>query len=174
MAFDFLYVLQTLRTPLFDNLMVFITHTGDGGLIWIAVALGFCLSKKYRRCGITMLLALAAGALIGNVLLKNIIARPRPCWVDQSIILLIENPKDFSFPSGHTLAAFGAATTVFLSHKIEGLILLFWASLTAFSRLYLFVHYLSDVLASIVLGVLIAFIATYWATLYLPQKKSTD
>lgn len=173
MEFDFLYLLQTLHTPFWDGLMVFITHTGDAGWLWILIAIGFTLSKKYRRCGIAMLLALIACLLIGNVLLKHLIARARPCWVDQSIRLLIENPKDFSFPSGHTLAAFGAAATAFLSHKKEGLLLLLWASLIAFSRLYLFVHYPTDVLVSVVLGILIAYVATYSVSRYYQKKIKT-
>jgi len=170
MEFDFLYFLQTLHTPFLDKLMVLITHTGDGGFIWILVAFGFTLSKKYRKCGIAMFLTLIVCLLVGNVLLKNIIARARPCWIDQSIALLIDNPKDFSFPSGHTLAAFGAATTAFLIHKREGLILLIWACLIAFSRLYLFVHYPSDVLASVILGVLIAYATTNGMARYCQKK----
>lgn len=160
MELDFLYYLQSLHTPLGDAMMLFATRTGDAGILWILLSLGMMMSKKTRICGVSIALSLAAGFLIGNVALKTLIARARPCWIDQSISLLIQNPTDFSFPSGHTLAAFAAATTVYLFYKRVGLFLLAWAALIAFSRLYLFVHYPSDVLGGAALGILIAMMAT--------------
>ena len=103
-----------------------------------------------------MLISIAAGFLLGNVMLKNIAARQRPCWLDPSVELLVPVPKDFSFPSGHSLVSFEGAVCIFLFNRKWGIPALMLAVLTAFSRLYLFVHFPTDVLAGIVMGTVIA------------------
>ena len=104
--FQILYTLQELRTPLVDGLMVFITSLGDHGWFWLLMGVLLFSFPRTRLLGGCMLVSIAAGFLLGNVLLKNMIARQRPCWLDGSIPLLIASPRDFSFPSGHTLASF--------------------------------------------------------------------
>ena len=91
----------------------------------------------------------------GNVFLKNFVARPRPCWLDSSVRLLIANPTDYSFPSGHTLSSVIGATILTKTDRRFGYAAIPLAALIAFSRLYLYVHFPSDVLAAAVLGVLI-------------------
>ena len=103
-----------------------------------------------------VLISLAVGFLLGNLLIKNLVMRDRPCWLDPGIALLIQSPDDYSFPSGHTLASFEAAVSVFLYHRRWGYAFLALAVLIGFSRMYLFVHFPSDVLAGAVLGSLIA------------------
>lgn len=87
--------------------------------------------------------------------LKNFVARPRPCWLDSSVRLLIANPTDYSFPSGHTLSSVIGATILTKTDRRFGYAAIPLAALIAFSRLYLYVHFPSDVLAAAVLGVLI-------------------
>ena len=94
------------------------------------------------------------GVLVGNVALKNLIARPRPCWVE-SVPLLIASPTDYSFPSGHTLSSAIAATILTKTDRRFGYAAIPLAALIAFSRLYLYVHWPSDVLAGALLGILI-------------------
>jgi len=160
MELEILQYIQNIHNVILDHIMVGATYSGSLGAIWILLAIFFILTKKYRLCGITMIISLIMCFLVGNVLLKNIIARSRPCWIDSSVALLIKNPTDYSFPSGHTLASFASAMTIFLYHKKEGIIALIWASLIGFSRLYLFVHYPTDVLGSILLGIAISIIVT--------------
>lgn len=152
--------LQTWHNPLLDTWMVFITRLGNAGAIWIALGLVLLIFKKTRPVGIQVLIVLLIGALIGNVFLKNVIQRARPCWNNEGITLLIANPKDFSFPSGHTLASFSSATILFLNHRKWGALALVLASLMGFTRLYLYVHFPSDVIFSVFLGVCIAFTVT--------------
>ena len=102
-----------------------------------------------------MLGGLAVGVLVGNVFLKNFVARPRPCWLDSSVRLLIANPTDYSFPSGHTLSSVIGATILTKTNRRFGYAAIPLAALIAFSRLYLYVHFPSDVLAAAVLGVVI-------------------
>lgn len=136
-------------------LMPKITLLGNGGMIWLLASGVLICTKKYRRQGILLLCGLAAGVLVGNVFLKNFVARPRPCWLDSSVRLLIANPTDYSFPSGHTLSSVIGATILTKTDRRFGYAAIPLAALIAFSRLYLYVHFPSDVLAAAVLGVLI-------------------
>ena len=104
------WIQDVITCPFLDFLMPKLTMLGNGGAIWLAAAGGLLCTKKYRKQGILLLAGLAAGVLVGNVVLKNLIARPRPCWLDESVRLLVASPTDYSFPSGHTLSSTIAAT----------------------------------------------------------------
>lgn len=156
MEFQILYAIQKIHGPLLDELMAGITSLGDKGWFWLLLSVVFLCIKKTRPLGLAMAISIAAGALLGNLILKPLIARQRPCWLDQSVALLIANPRDFSFPSGHTLVSFEAAVSIFLYRRTWGWWALALAALIAFSRLYLFVHFPTDVLAGAVLGTTIA------------------
>jgi undecaprenyl-diphosphatase len=146
--------------------MPIVTHLGDGGILWIALAVILLCIPKYRRTGFAMGIALLMGLLICNLWLKPMVGRLRPfdyqlqCY-GRSIPLLIEAPKDFSFPSGHTIASFEAATVLLIHHRKWGILAAILAGLIAFSRLYLYVHYPTDVLFSLALGIGIGFAASY-------------
>ena len=135
-----------------DTVMPVITLFGDGGIFWIALAIVLLIFKKTRKIGLTMGIALAMGFIIGNLGLKNIFARIRPYDLNPEFPLLIEKLHDFSFPSGHTLASFEASVAIFLYNKKFGIAAIVLAVLIAFSRLYLYVHYPTDVITSIILG----------------------
>ena len=152
------WIHDMLQCGALDFLMPKLTALGNGGAVWGVAAAALTVSKKYRRYGIAMFAALAAGVLIGNVCLKNLVARPRPCWLE-NVPLLIANPTDYSFPSGHTLSSvIGAAVLTKVNRKF-GFAAIPLAALIAFSRLYLYVHFPSDVLASVVLGTAIGITA---------------
>lgn len=150
---------DTLQCGPLDVLMPKITMLGDGGAVWLAASFGLMLSKKYRKYGCMMLGALAAGVLVGNVCLKLLVARPRPCWQEE-VSLLIRNPADYSFPSGHTLCSVIGAYMLTAANRKFGLAAIPLAALIAFSRLYLYVHFPSDVLASLSIGMLIGKLTT--------------
>ena len=155
LEFSILYFIQGLHTPFLDRFMTAVTSLGDKG--WFFIVLGiilFCF-KRTRKMGAAVLLSLAAGGLIGNVVLKNLVMRDRPCWIDESVRLLIQNPKDFSFLSGHTLASFETAVSIFLYNRKWGVPVIVLASVIALSRLYLFVHFPTDVLSGMALGIFI-------------------
>ncbi len=149
------WIQDTLVCPFMDLLMPKISLLGNGGAVWLLAAAALLCSKKYRRQGILLLAGLIAGVLVGNVCLKNLVARPRPCWLDESVHLLIANPTDYSFPSGHTLSSVIGATILTKTDRRFGYAAIPLAALIAFSRLYLYVHFPSDVLAAAVLGVVI-------------------
>lgn len=154
MELQFLHMLQGLHRDWLNAVMIFFTTIGEAGICWIVLSVILVLFKKTRKCGFTMMAAMAVTFLVGNVFLKNLIARPRPCEVDTSVNLLIPFPSEYSFPSGHTSNGFTAAVTIFLYYRRSGIAALMVASVIAFSRMYLFVHYPSDILGGILLGTL--------------------
>ncbi len=156
MEMSILYAVQNVRCGFLDFLMVVITTLGNGGAIWIAIGILMLAFKKYRKCGIAVLVSLLFCLIFGNILIKNIVARMRPCEIDTSIKLLIDTPRDYSFPSGHSFSSFAAAICILHFRKTEGVIALVLAVLIAFSRLYLFVHFPTDILGGIILGVIAA------------------
>jgi len=150
------FIKEHMRFGVLDFIMPFISAIGNGGLIWIITAIIFICLKKYRAVGITVGIALILCLLIGNLGLKPLIARIRPYDVIPDIVLLIPKPKDYSFPSGHTMSSFASATAIFWYDKKFGICALILGSLIAYSRLYLYVHYPTDILGGIVIGILIA------------------
>ncbi|MCH5251732.1 MAG: phosphatase PAP2 family protein [Lachnospiraceae bacterium] len=148
-----------IRNPVLTPIMKLFTIMGEGGAVWIVTAVLLLLFRQTRKVGITVALALIFCLLAGNVLLKNVIARPRPCWRHQEIEMLIAEPKDFSFPSGHTMAAFAAAISIFLWDRRWGLAAVLGAVIIALSRMYFYVHYPTDVLAGAVFGVVMGILS---------------
>ena len=150
-----------------------ITKLGDHGIFWIAVAVILLFFKKTRATGIMMGVALLTGLLVGNVTLKPLIGRIRPYDTvgARDITLLVERLTDGSFPSGHTLASLEAATVLVIRDKRLGIPAMIAAILVALSRLYLYVHFPTDVLAGALLGVLFAFFAV-WIVKFV-WKKTT-
>lgn len=158
MAFDWgilHWIQNTIACPFLDAVVPKLTMLGNAGFIWILAGLALLCSKKYRRQGALVLMGLLAGLLVGNIVLKNLVARPRPCWLDPSVQLLIASPTDYSFPSGHTLSSTIAATILTKADRRFGYAAIPLAVLIALSRLYLYVHFPSDVLIAALLGLLI-------------------
>lgn len=162
------WIAANLWCPVLDVLMPIITLLGDAGIFWIAVAVLFIFTKKYRKIGIGMMFALMMGLVICNIWLKPTIARIRPYdfqlqFFAKEIPLLAGGMHDFSFPSGHTIASFEAAVVILLGNKKLGIPAMILACLIAFSRLYLYVHYPTDVIVSVILGSILALIGWYLA-----------
>jgi undecaprenyl-diphosphatase len=160
------WIAAYLWCPFLDAVMPVITLLGDAGIFWIAIAVVLLFFPKTRKIGLGMGAALIMGLLLCNLTLKPLIARIRPYdyqlqYFGTNIKLLIEAQHDFSFPSGHTIASFEAATVIMLNHKKAGIAALILASLIAFSRLYLYVHYPTDVIASVILGTALGFIGNW-------------
>lgn len=162
------WIAEHISCPFLDKVMPAITFLGDKGWIWILLAAVLLCVPKYRKTGFAMAMALLMGLVVCNLWLKPAIGRLRPFayqlqYYGRVIPLLITAPTDPSFPSGHTIASFEAATVLLIRDKKWGIYPLVLAFLIAFSRLYLYVHYPTDVLAAMVLGTGIGFVATLLA-----------
>ena len=178
------WIAANLWCPVLDTVMPIITMFGDGGIFWIIISVLLILTKKHRRTGLGMGFALAIGLLICNIILKPGVARIRPYdfqmeYFAKEIQLIAGGMHDFSFPSGHTIASFEACTALMLGNKKFGIPATVLAVLVAFSRLYLYVHYPTDVIVSVVLGALFGILGTVLASKVdidgliakLPKKK---
>ena len=152
-----------IACPLLDFLMPKITMLGNAGAVWLLAAGGMLCTKKYRRYGVLLLVGLAVGGVIGITVLKNLFARPRPCWLDPTVQMLIAVPRDYSFPSGHTLASVTGAAILTAANRKFGYAAIPLAVLIAFSRMYLYVHFPSDILGGIVLGLAISLLLLFCA-----------
>ena len=154
-----------------DGLFPVLTYLGEAGAVWIVLALIFLCQKRTRYAGILTLCAMAAGFLLGEVLLKNAVCRERPfALFPDYTVLLISPPSGFSFPSGHTCASFAAATVLSCQFKKRGIPALLLAGLIGFSRIFLFVHYPTDVLAGAILGAACGLL-TCWAAEKIKQRN---
>ena len=170
------WIQNTLQSDFMDKFMPFITLFGEGGIFWIALSILLILFPKTRKIGLGMGFAMALGLLVCNVTLKPLIARPRPYDFQLSefgrvIPLLIEAQHDFSFPSGHTIACFEASVVLLKNNKWMGVPAFILAILVSFSRMYLYVHYPTDVIVSVILGTLFAFIGDALAGAVAPKLK---
>ena len=175
------WIQANLQFAFLDFIMPIITVFGDAGIFWMAWAAVLLLIPKYRKTGIGMFLALMMGLVVCNLTLKPLVGRMRPydyqinilgkTW-EQILIggkLLVETPHDFSFPSGHTIASFEAAVVILLGSKKMGIPAMILAVIIAFSRLYLYVHYPTDVIFSVFAGILFAFIGDALAAKVAPK-----
>lgn len=162
------WIQANLKNGFLDAVMPIITMFGDGGIFWIACAVILLCIPKTRKTGLGMGIALVLGLIVCNITLKPQVQRIRPYDFQQeyfqvTIQLLTERMHDYSFPSGHTIASFEAATVLLINDKRLGIPAMILAVLIAFSRLYLYVHYPTDVIFSIVAGILFAFIGNWLA-----------
>lgn len=158
-------LVEKLWNDVLDPIMVFITHLGDDGIFWIALGLLLCVFKKTRKFGVLLILGLGVASLINNVVLKQIFERPRPFnfdgWPGEFIYPdLVKQPTSFSFPSGHTSSSLGAATPLLIKAKKKlGIPVFVLAVLIGFSRVYIHVHYPTDVIVGMIVGIVGGIIA---------------
>ncbi len=157
-----LYAIQNIHTVFQDKFfLILMDVTGSYGQLWAFLAVVLLFFKKTRKIGFTVLVSYALVFLCGQFVLKDLIARPRPCHIDETVALLVSRPSSYSCPSTHSGWAFAAAASVFAWNKKYGIITCVVALLVAFGRLYLFVHFPTDVLFGIALGVGFAVAAYY-------------
>lgn len=142
------------RNKTFDKIMPIITSAGNLGIIWIVISVLLITKKDYRVLGQTILIALVITTIIGEGVIKNIVKRKRPFYGNDDKELLISRPITYSFPSGHTASSFAVATVFIKTDNAASLEIMLLACLIAFSRIYLGVHYPSDVIGGGIIGTL--------------------
>lgn len=167
MELNVLHAIQLLHNPLLDQIMVGVFNdlVGSLGQLWIVVGMVLLVVPRTRKCGVAVILSYMISFAIGNEWLKDLIARPRPCAVDETVALIVKKPSSFSCPSVHTYLAFSSAMAIYHYYKKAGIGVFIFAALVGFSRMYFFVHYPTDVLFGAVLG-----IATAWVVCLLLDK----
>lgn len=157
-----LFLQESVRNPVLDKIMIFITSLGDKGMIWILATVLLLIPKKTRKAGMVSAVALLGSLLFNNMLIKNIVQRPRPYVTLEDLRIIIPRPSEYSFPSGHSSSSFAAAVSFYrLLPKKLGIPAIVLAGLIAFSRLYVGVHYPTDVLAGALMGIVLSYFAQY-------------
>lgn len=163
MELDILHALQDIHGGILDKIMLFITSLGNAGVVWFLTSFFLIVIpavgkeskehlKERRIAGIILIISIVFEFICVNIFIKNIVNRPRPFLSDESLLPLIR-PGESSFPSGHAASSFAAATSLFLYKKKAGIPAYLLAAAIAFSRLYIGVHYPTDVLAGMVIGI---------------------
>lgn len=160
--------------PFFNYLFKFITLLGELGFIWVATGVIMFFFKKTRKCSIYIFVALFGSLVINDLILKHIISRPRPFTVNTDLAVFIESigldlPTSFSFPSGHSFSSFACATMIFITLRKKWCFVYILAFLIALSRVFIGVHYLTDILAGMILGTLTA-IGLYYLCEFILKK----
>jgi len=167
-----LWIQENIRNPILNPVFIFITHLGDSGIFWIALSLILCIFKKTRKAGFFALGALLLSVIVNNAILKNLIGRIRPYEIIAGLECLVKHATDPSFPSGHTGASIAAATvylkTLPKKFSIPALIL---AILISLSRLYIGIHYPTDVIAGAITGAALGLIACMIGDLIINKWK---
>ena len=165
-----LWIQEYVRADWMNGFWRLITSLGNGGLFWIGLGIVMLVFKKYRLAGGAGLLSMALNYLITNLTLKELVARPRPYTVLEELTILIDRPGEFSFPSGHTSCSFAFAVAIYLLlPKKYGVPAMVLATLIAVSRLYVGVHYPTDVLGGLIIGYLSS-VAAYYLVTYVRKK----
>ena len=160
--------LQRIQVPVVNQIMMFFSAIGNAGIVWIILALILVMRRKTRNYGIIILIALLITAILGEGVLKNIIKRNRPFVTLSNLKLLITPPASYSFPSGHTASSFAVfGVFYFLNMRYKWVVFL-TAFLIAFSRMYLGVHYFSDIIGGVILGLGVSYVVCSY------YKKNSD
>ena len=162
-------MMQLMRCSFLDSFVVYLSYITTSGILWIVLGVVLLFVRRTRATGIVLLASLTVVFLTGDLLLKHVVDRARPFAVDTSIALLIKAPSGASFPSTHSCLAAASTVVLFARNKVLGFVALALTLCIAFSRLYLYVHYPTDVLAGLLLGVLCALLV-----LHIFRKVSLD
>ena len=166
-----LFFQEVIRNPVLTPILKVITTLGNGGAIWIVLAVLLLIIPKTRKVGFMAVLSLIGTLVINNMLLKNLVNRTRPYEVIEGLTYLVRTPTDSSFPSGHSACAFSVACIMFRRlPKKYGVPALVLAIVIALSRLYVGVHYPSDVLFGTISGIAISYAAEAVAEWIIKRK----
>ena len=155
------FIQNNLRCAFLDWFMPIVTVLGDGGIFWILFTLALLIIPRTRKLGLACAVSLLIDLALCNGLLKNLIARTRPFDVNPDIVLLVPKPGDYSFPSGHAAASFTVVGALAANKSKLWIPACVLSVVIALSRLYLYVHYPTDVLGGAACGLLFGFIGAY-------------
>ncbi|MBQ5382840.1 MAG: phosphatase PAP2 family protein [Treponema sp.] len=166
-----IWIQENLRNSFLSSFIVPYSLSGNYAIPWFIVVIVLLIFKKTRKIGVLALISMAVAFCINDFILKNLIARPRPFLEIPELMTLVKRPSSYSCPSGHTAIAFGFAVSILMNAKKRyGFIALFFALLMGFSRMYVGVHYPSDVLLGLLLGSTVAILVSVFGNRILRRK----
>ncbi len=164
---DILNAIHSISSPAMDSIMLGITYASTHAAVWLILAALLMFSQRYRKTGAAMIVAVAVSYIVCDLVLKPLICRERPCDLS-GFELLVSIPDSYSFPSGHTMSSFAAATVLMISNRRLGIAAMAFAAMVGVSRLYLFVHWPTDVVAGALIGIVLAVLLLRFLYRYIP------
>lgn len=164
---------DSLHGTALDQLMIGISYSATSGLIWFVLGFLMTCSRRWRRCGVSVVVSVALAYIVVDVILKPLVCRERPFAVED-FDLLVAAPDSWSFPSGHTASAFAGATAILVHDRRWGAVALVYAALVGISRLYLCVHWPTDVVAGAIVGSAVALLAIWFMSRWVPYFRDLD
>lgn len=169
-----LFIQDMIRNPILDPFMKVITTLGNAGILWILLTILLLIPKQTRRVGIISACALIASLLVNNILVKNLVARVRPYNAIETLIPIVTKPAEYSFPSGHAASSFASASVCYRNlPKKYGILAIVIAALISLSRLYVGVHYPTDVLAGVISGIVCGYLGE-WVVVFTEKKRESS
>lgn len=166
-----MYIQDNIRCGFLDAVMLFFTFIGNGGAVWLILSAILMSTKKYRHFGFSLFFSVAVCWILNDVLIKNIVLRPRPFLAMDNLNVLVTFPSSFSFPSGHTTSSFAAAYVITKRMGKRGAWIYIVAVLIASSRIYVGVHYPSDIIAGALIGTIGSMYAYRFRTRFITFSK---
>ena len=164
---------DSIHGTVLDPLMVGITYSATFGLIWFVLGFLMTCSQRWRRCGVSVIVAVAVTYILVDVILKPLVCRDRPFAVED-FDLLIAAPDSWSFPSGHTASAFAGAIAILIHNRRWGCVAMLYAILVGISRVYLCVHWPTDVVAGALIGIAVALVVVWFMSRWIPYFRDLD
>lgn len=164
---------DSIHGSVLDPLMVGITYSATSGLIWFVLGFLMTCSRRWRRCGVSVIVAVILAYIVVDVILKPLVCRERPFDV-ADFDLLVAAPDTWSFPSGHTASAFAGATAILIHNRRWGAVAMAYASLVGLSRVYLCVHWPTDVIAGALVGIALALLAVWFMSRWVPYFRDLE
>lgn len=164
---------DSLHGSLLDPVMVGITYSATSGLIWFVLGFLMTCSQRWRRCGVSVIVAVILAYIVVDLILKPLVCRERPFDVED-FSMLVSEPDTWSFPSGHTASAFAGATAILIHSRRWGAIAMAYACLVGISRLYLCVHWPTDVIVGALIGIVVAVLAVWFMSHWIPYFRDLE
>ncbi len=168
-----LHWFDSIHGTVLDPAMVGITYSATSGLIWFVLGFLMTCSPRWRRCGASVIVSVVVAYILADIMIKPLVCRDRPFAVED-FDLLISAPDTWSFPSGHTASAFAGATAILIHSRRWGCVAMLYATLVGISRMYLCVHWPTDVIAGAALGIAAAFLAVWVMSRWVPFFREMD
>lgn len=170
---DILNAIHSISSPAMDSVMLAATYAATYATLWFVLAAVLMCFERQRKVGVAIIVSVMVAYIVCDLVLKPLVGRERPCDL-ADFEMLVPVPGTYSFPSGHTMSSFAAATAIFIFHRRAGIVAYVFAAMVGLSRMYLFVHWPTDVVAGAVIGIIVASACVWFMSRYVPYFREVS